>query len=503
MENTFINILKILLLATIVFDFLVLIFVFAHFKRKTKIFLIFFILLLLTIVYELLLWISLFIEIKIVAEFIVDAFSFAFGGWLVFFSLYFIWEFTERKIVSKKIIIVLGSISGILAILCFFPNIIIGDRLYTGTTTYNYSISNGYGYLPYNIYFATLPVISLYILSQAKKYFSEYKLRQIRIVGIGFSIALTISVITLLWVPFVSMLLDKRILMTSSNAAIISYIIAAIGMSFFSSFSAYAILRHRMLDIIVAVKRNSIIWIVYGLFSILITSALYMVHNIFALPIQFTLGVMCVLVLFSGHWLKRLAEQLTKHFIKQNRLSFYQFTSEEQAMLEKTHNAKKSGATIAQELLQQLPVEDLDIFIYDHYAECYEPAYTMGKAQRLDLHEPWINVLREYPDGIYTASTTPHVRNIESSRVLKDALVSMKKEFCVPLYHEPTKRLIGIITFNVLSSKKPLNEHEMAWLKMQKNNWVIIVWSGLNFYHVVREHIDKRGYTDSAEQPAE
>lgn len=283
-------------LATIAFDFILFIWFIKKTKFQTQIAKIFLALLFFILLWETAFWLSYFTYSQILLENI-DRFMFSVGGLAIFLSLYFIWELTEHRWLSKKIVMIFGAVSSLFAVFSIIPGVVLGARIYLSDTQFNFTFESGYLFAAYHLFFALLSILTITLFYKSYRSFTGLKKQQVQLVGFGLMISIIFATSTAIGLPLLVFVFGDLNFIGNPSVIFIQ-IMAAMGMSVFTGMSAYAITRYRFLNMRVVIQKSLlhllIVAILLGLLGVVIYSVYTFANSFYYWVVLFTASITIV-----------------------------------------------------------------------------------------------------------------------------------------------------------------------------------------------------------------
>lgn len=204
----------------------------------------------------------------------------------------------------------------------------------------------------------------------------------------------------------------------------------------FSFMMAYAMVRHRLMDVRIALSRKTIAGML-TLCAVLGTAGAVL----FALRdnLQLNPGRVITAVLIGGVCVVLMYEiilQTVEMFMKRGVVSLAAYTSDEQTFLRKIESPGKWARRLAGTLQKQFGVEGLECITYDHRAQCWKQVFPECKI-KYALDEKWIEAVQNPEKKIYTIGDTEACVAVETKlqKLERAVLIAMHDHFrCMGLW---------------------------------------------------------------------
>src|SRR3989339_92856 len=267
-EISIMNFLKIFFAASIVFDILMVTWIFIISEIRNKNVYLYFLVFISLIIWEMSLWSEFFFVASEHILFFIDRLDFASGALAIMLGFNFIWHLTHKAFIPKWFVIVINIVCVLLSLLCFIPGTVLISRSYI-VSPYFFHLTEGPFLIWYYVLLAPVMFLNIYMFIRAYKVANGIEKMRLKLIGIGLIITATfcmgISIVT----PIFFYIFDGGFDLSGSFFFNASQIISGISTSFFSLFTIYAITRYRFMDIHIMLKKS----VVYGVGIILSAAA--------------------------------------------------------------------------------------------------------------------------------------------------------------------------------------------------------------------------------------
>src|SRR3989339_43709 len=374
-----------ILVTTIVFDIILFIWTAYISKLKEKITRLYFALFSIIIFWEMALWIGFFVKTPERINPFLDGVVFSLGALVIFLALYFVWFLSNKKFISKNVIIFFGLAIFALCFLCLTPGAIFQGREYLANNTYNYVMKATSLLFWYYAVLAPLLFLISYIFLRAYKKSRGLEKMRLKYVGFGLMVALVTAMITAIWVPLVYYIFTGAFEIGGATGVVILQTIAAISTSFFSLFSAYAITRYRFMDIKVVLKKS----VVYGFslcVSVLIVSAITYFLYFYTHSFIVFVFILFLVVLFGDH-LKQKQKNFLDGIFFLDELDLSKLVSKKVRKLNSIQELEKFVAELQKSLRGVVKAEVKNIFIAEREHNRFRSYYPKNTKKIISFDE--------------------------------------------------------------------------------------------------------------------
>lgn len=263
---------KYVFLATVLFDFGVLFFTVLHSKplRTHRWFII---TVALMVLWETGQFFGFFTLPSVAFNQILHRLLFALGPLIVlgmFFFLESFWGEGKIKVYIKILLTILALIFTVASLGGF----VVGDPEYYGLLTYQYILTKGPLFQLYHISFLPVSIMIFFIAWKIYRTIIGEKQQQERYVIFAILISFIFGTITNIWVPLLLSLTSALEFDFANYLLTLTIVTGTIGVTIWTSVTAYAITRHKLMSFHIVVKRGLIFLALY-LAAVIAVAALY------------------------------------------------------------------------------------------------------------------------------------------------------------------------------------------------------------------------------------
>jgi len=251
---------------------------------------------------------------------------------------------------------------------------------------------------------------------------------------------------------------------------------------------AYAILRHRLMDISMLIKRNTIIGITYIFISLLLTVLIFLLYSVLShfiiVPTTMIVGLSISTTLLLMKPLKYTVQWLIKYIIKQERIDVHYAGAKEQAIIAAGGNPKTYARFIAAEIMSQIPVECIHIILYDHYFQRFYTVYSTRNEKKIfDINERWLQELAKKP--VIILQTTSNPKKLSEYQFMHKIFTSLSSTCAVPIKSD--NRLLAVMLLGNRIDAEPFSQKDIQYLTKLQLRSARQIWSLLQIHHVLQE----------------
>jgi len=301
--------------------------------------------------------------------------DFAFAAIIVYFFIKFCFYFSRIEFNKNKLLEFIFLIPTVIIFIISFTSLILQKIYFNIDNTINYEI--GPLYFLYGVYLFTYFILSFGLL--IKRYGKAYGLEKMQLmyVILGLFISgLFAAVINVIVSRFIT---DINILR-----------LGIYGMVFFVGFTAYAILRYRLMDIRVIIRRSavftSLVLLITALYAVLAYFLSLIFTDIFGVSSLILNGiVMAILVALGFEPLKQWLSEVTDSFLFKAEYKPQEVLSEFSDRLSSTLDLGTLTQFITQKSLEVFKCARVSLFLLDKKDSLYKQAAVAGKESQYKI----------------------------------------------------------------------------------------------------------------------
>jgi hypothetical protein len=287
------NILQYAFLATILVDaILLLLYGYCYlFRARSRVFGTFCTFFFFLTLWESALWLELFFKTPEHYQLFIDQVAFASGALVSLFATRFAWHVTQRNAVSQRIVRILSFLLGGMAILTFFPNVVLSGRQYFSAAPYNYAVVPGPLLTVYYALIALVPFFVGLILARGMKSAGYLNRIYILITGSGLLLFVFFAAGSSTWIQLIEYFHVNQLQIGAEKWVVITQIFAGMSMTIFTLSASYAVARYRFMGFRIVFQKNVIYFVLLVCVSVLLILSAYFIG-------VYALGVLAALLLF-------------------------------------------------------------------------------------------------------------------------------------------------------------------------------------------------------------
>ncbi|MCW1930337.1 MAG: hypothetical protein KIH62_003395, partial [Candidatus Kerfeldbacteria bacterium] len=253
---------------------------------------------------------------------------------------------------------------------------------------------------PYSVFVVCALIAGIFasIIQRLIMVNAERERTQLEYMIIGLFVPMLFGVFSMVIVPFLEM-----------NAGVIHIssiqVFGAATTVFFSFMMAYAMARHRLMDIRVVLKRRF-----FALMSTFVVVLCMALVTLYALRdvMQFTVWTtMILLIIFSVVTLGvyAMVSRMLSAVVKRGAVDLVAYTHDEELFMRNIQSPRTWARRWAAKLQKEFAVESLECVTYDHRAQCWRQVFPESRT-KYALEEGWIRVPSHSQDLRNTSCTT-------------------------------------------------------------------------------------------------
>lgn len=340
-------------------------------------------------------------------------------------------------------------------------------------------------------YFASYVVIGMIaiIVTILFHYFHEKNSSikvQLQYFLLAFLIPIVLGSLTNLFIPLVEYFISSQTHLTSLQS------IGPATTTALSGITAYAIIRHRLMDIKVVIRRSTLAVGAYILLSAALLFPLLILRERYFnfLPqnniIVWVLAIAFLILLFKP--LYSLTSYLIKKIIKREKLDFHKWSPEQLWALGKIESPEKFSRYLAERMIKKIPVEHFVFVTYDHPSGSFATVFPPFEKKYFARDEPWLEALFNDAHRLRRDQIPERAQTPQQKRSFEKIFDYFHAEYCLPLKYG--KRLLGAIFIGKRIDGEPFTAADEEFLREMHSFAIETQWGVLTLYNVGRDTIN-------------
>lgn len=361
------------------------------------------------------------------------------------------------------------------------------ERIASGVTAY----LHGWFYPYFSICFILLILTSfaLLIYRYAKSKIDLEK-RALGLVILALAVPVIMGVLTNLAMPFYSQAAHG----VAQRSSLFN--IGPASTVFFSGITAYAILRHRLMNIRQIISRGFVSGVVYLVIAAVVLSpGWFFFERIGDSGSSFSLFAFFLvytgMLLFAARPLNRLGQRVARTVFKRQSLDLFHLPLAQQELLRKAHSAEKLAPLLVSDFQTHLPVEQFVFMAYNHHAGCFNSVYPVSRHVVFAVDDPGVLLLKEVEDVVdvedFRASADSH--NAQRKWLLKK-LDHFESRWVLPLHFG--ERLVGIVFVGRRIDGQPFSVDDEKYLEQFQQQAAQLLWCALQLEYSARQGVERK-----------
>lgn len=350
-----------------------------------------------------------------------------------------------------------------------------------------------YPYFAWYVIIGMITIVGTLILAYLKEKNIIVK-SQLHYIIVGFLFPLVLGGLTNLFIPLLEyFFLAENHYLTSLQS------IGPATTTVLSAITAYAIIRHRLMDIKVVIRRSMLAVGAYVIISAaLLTPLLILRARYFAfLPqnsvITWVLAIAFLILLFK--LLYSITSYLIRKVIKRQQFDFHKWRPDQEWALGKIETPEKFARLCAQKIMKKLPVEHFFFVTYDHPSRSFATIFPTDRKEFFDLNEQWIQPLTTNPRRIRRDQIAERTQTPQQRHSLEKLFDHFHAEYCLPLkYQRP--ELLGVIFIGKRIDGNPFTTANEDFLHEIHCFAAPNQWGILTIYNFNRDNIEDDQHLD-------
>ncbi|MFA5928634.1 MAG: ATP-binding protein [Candidatus Margulisiibacteriota bacterium] len=395
---------------------------------------------------------------------------------ILYFSLVFPREEGKKLLLNNKLISLTTFliIPAVFSIISLFTNYIV-DKVEIMDWGANVMVGQGVG--SYIVYFSVYTIYAIWVLvNKGRKMSQQREKDQLKLVFIGTFVTLLLGAFTNLILPVIT-----------ANSFFSSF-----GPNFttiFVFFTAFAILRHRFLDIEVIIKRS----VTYAVLATVVASiyagsvVLFgnILQNIFGESVLWASAITGILITIGFQPLKDWLTEVTDRFLFQKSYNYRQTLQEISRTLNNTIVLDNIVKLLMIAFINTIKVKTARIVIQDRktnqyiYGKYSDQVGEKFEREKAVTNSPLIDLLkycsriitRENLESVFWECASKHKKDKKLStqeihdkfQEIKEELKAMGAEVIIPVYH--TDNLTGFFVLGEKQAETPLTNSDLELLE--------------------------------------
>ncbi len=256
---------------------------------------------------------------------------------------------------------------------------------------------------------------------------------------------------------------------------------------FLSGITAYSILRHKLMNMRVILRRNTLSFLA-GVVAFCVIVVLVVVQEGFAEihgnAFLVLVGIALLVVAFFA--LQYVFSHLFKVVFKRELYDFRDWTKEEVERMKKSVDLNQFCRDGVADFQRKLPVESLTLVIYDHPSRSFVMMYPLSGKKRFRIDEPWLVALRDHPQ-LYARD------RVDAGVAVQKSLAKQFRDFgamyVAPL--KPYERLVGAVLVGQRIDHKEFTQENEQFITDFASSTGETLWNILQIQHYVYEGLSE------------
>ncbi|PIS42785.1 MAG: hypothetical protein COT24_01780 [Candidatus Kerfeldbacteria bacterium CG08_land_8_20_14_0_20_40_16] len=350
------------------------------------------------------------------------------GIFLILFSYYF---YSRDFSTRKWILLYTKVVTPVILLLIWIPKLFL-----KGITTYpgGVNLITGKLYFFYPLFFFTSAAISLWVLIKKYKKANNVTKLQLRYFLIGIFISLVIGFLANSLIPFIT-----------TDYTISKF--GPFGVIFFIAFTAYAIIRHRLMDIRLVISRSLLYLILVAFVTTIFTFLTFFTATVFndvlgANAIFTTFFVSLILVLTLEPLKKYIGQNTDKIFFKA-RIDYQNVLRMISEIISLEIDLNSLTYSVSKILKEELKLSKAILFLPNKTGGGFTAvADSRQVGTRITKNHPLLPYLKKYRDFIVIEEMEREIADLPDStekkrmQLVLDELQDLDVSLCVPVFVE-------------------------------------------------------------------
>ncbi|OGY85498.1 MAG: hypothetical protein A2233_02640 [Candidatus Kerfeldbacteria bacterium RIFOXYA2_FULL_38_24] len=255
---------------------------------------------------------------------------------------------------------------------------------------------------------------------------------------------------------------------------------------FFSSITAYVILRHRLMDIQIILKRNAAVLIIPAITALILVLLIKLfIPQTTIINIALLFGFITAVFFYP-----------IKKIIKQEYIDLYCYSAYEKKLLAKTESPRKFVKLLVSQCMRRLPVKNCEFIIYNHASGSFQTIYPENKHKKYSLDEPWIHFFSSNDEIFPIDNMSVHNLAEKTKKSLDKLFATTQGVIALPFKIDG--RLLGMMMFSERIDGEKHNNKNINFLQNFEEDHVRLLWGILQMeYHVYTGMKNKMHLSDS------
>lgn len=248
---------------------------------------------------------------------------------------------------------------------------------------------------------------------------------------------------------------------------------------------AYAILHHRLMDIKIIIRRNSLAVAVHLVSIGVIFFLVWIMNEKFGKPFNRSQLILVFIIFGAVLILTRPLYRLINKIMKREVFHLYPYNDMEKIILERTANPTEFSHYAAAHFLRRLPVNPLYVLIYDIKEVCFRvmfPDFT-NVSRIYGCNERWLNFFRQNREIYFVEKNKP-----KQNKDVNEIATKLHTQCFIPLI--PYNQLLGVIAVGKRVDLKPLTKKDKSFMEEFQNSVAFTLCDVLKLHQVVLSRLD-------------
>ncbi len=251
---------------------------------------------------------------------------------------------------------------------------------------------------------------------------------------------------------------------------------------FFTVIAAYSIVRHRLLEVRVLLKRGFISGFAYLFSVVAFVMVVWLLPPVDAGRYDLSLLIFIFsLSLFVHVLLWRPLRRLLYRLFPREVMDLHKLTDEEEYILTKTTSAEDFVGKFVSDILRRIPVDPIVFYVYDHFSGSFRLIHPRTEFRYVDSGSEWL-------DEIMRLEEMNVVRVVDvTHRKLLSKAESHASELILPL--KLGERFVGVIFVGSRIDGEPFSDSDIEFFVKMREVGSQALWNVLHLEYSTKNYI--------------
>lgn len=464
-EDQIIQIAKTVLLFSIIFDTLLIAWVWRVAEEKTEVVHAYMVFISSVVMWEVVAWFGFFYagQFSEVLQTVTDKLTFSLGAAVAFTLVYFFWLYCDRQFLSRRVIQMYGLFCLGIIFLVSFSRLVINGRGYAQATNYHYWYEPGplmalfYASFFFAIFFATYLLIVGYRSSQG------ISRAQLLLVGSGLTFPVYFAIVINTTYPLYYLLTNQYEEVSGGTNSLYLQVLSAVLLSIMGLTVGYAITRYRAFHIKVVLHNVAFYRFLVAAWSVAFFCMSTLLVFTFGSPFVALVCTLVYMALFT--FVNTRIKDFVHNIAFKHEIDFTKKFPHWRDIFSSTKEMTTFVLRVAADIQVQMPVEVLQFYMIQRQHNRLHPYYSYGKGKSISLDTAWI---QKYvaKAGVYTRS--------DVSETLASFMKKQNAEYVWVFADDERVQgavLISNIQSTVITEEEVLKDMNALYDKVSKSVW--------------------------------